>query len=147
MAEREESTFTLRYKTKVSINASAKAIWAKLTDAAGFPRWNTTVQSIEGNIAPGGKLVIRVPTAPGRKFTPKVVEFAPDQRMVWRDGFFPMFRGTRTFALKPSGTGTEFEMEEVFQGLMLPMIKGQLPDFRPVFDQYAADLKKVCEAG
>jgi hypothetical protein len=36
-------------------------------------------------------------------------------------------------------------MEETFKGLMLPMIKGSLPDFRPVFDQYVADLKRACE--
>jgi hypothetical protein len=30
---------------------------------------------------------------------------------------------------------------------MLPLIRGSLPDFAPVFDQYAADLKRVCEGG
>jgi hypothetical protein len=28
---------------------------------------------------------------------------------------------------------------------MLPMIKGSLPDFAPIFDRYAADLKRACE--
>jgi hypothetical protein len=28
---------------------------------------------------------------------------------------------------------------------MLPMIGGSLPDFRPAFDQYAADLKRAAE--
>jgi hypothetical protein len=40
---------------------------------------------------------------------------------------------------------TGFEMEEVFRGVMLPMIKRSLPDFGPVFDRFAADLKKACE--
>jgi hypothetical protein len=31
------------------------------------------------------------------------------------------------------------------RGLMLPMIKGSLPDFGPIFDRYAADLKRACE--
>jgi hypothetical protein len=66
--------------------------------------------------------------------------------MVWRDGFFPMFEGARTFTLTPEGSGTRFEMVEHFRGAMLPMIKGSLPDFAPVFDRYAADLKKACEA-
>jgi hypothetical protein len=66
--------------------------------------------------------------------------------MVWQDGFFPMFQGTRTFFLSEQGGGvTRFEMEEVFRGLLLPMIKRSLPDFGPVFDRFAADLKKVCE--
>ena len=36
-------------------------------------------------------------------------------------------------------------MTEVFSGVMLPMIKKGLPDFRPVFEAYAADLKKAAE--
>jgi hypothetical protein len=30
---------------------------------------------------------------------------------------------------------------------MLPMIKGSLPDFAPLFEAYAADLKRAAEAG
>ena len=108
-AERTETTFTLRYAVRTAIAASPQAIWERLTDADGFSRWNSTVDSIEGPIAPGQKLKIRVPVAPGRVFTPKVVEFVPAERMTWRDGFAPMFRGTRTYTLTPRGGATEFE--------------------------------------
>ena len=48
----------------------------------------------------------------------------------------------------PAGDGTtDFEMVEAFSGLLLPMIKGSLPDFAPVFDRYALDLKKEAEGG
>ena len=40
---------------------------------------------------------------------------------------------------------TDFSMAEVFAGLMLPMIKGSLPDFGPPFEQYASDLKSEAE--
>jgi hypothetical protein len=146
MTDKTESAFELRYAVKTTIRAKPAALWAKLTDAKGFPSWNSTVESIEGPITLGTKLAIKVPIAPGRTFSPKVVELEPNQRMVWRDGFYPMFQGTRTFTLTPSGDGTDFEMVEVFRGVMLPMIKGSLPDFGPVFDRYAADLKKACES-
>jgi hypothetical protein len=65
--------------------------------------------------------------------------------MVWSDGFAPMFRGVRTYTLTENADGTTgFSMREVFSGLMLPMIRGSLPDFGPPFEQFAADLK--CEA-
>lgn len=144
MSEKHEEKFSLRYAVKTVIAAPVEVIWSKLTDAPGFSKWNSTVDSIEGNIALGEKLKIRVPIAPGRAFTPKVVELVPNERMVWRDGFYPMFQGTRTFTLTRQGASTEFQMVEVFRGLMLPMIKGSLPDFGPVFDQYAADLAAVC---
>ena len=67
--------------------------------------------------------------------------------MVWSDGMAPMFKGVRTFTLDPRGDGTTtFTMEEVFSGVMLPMIRGSLPDFAPSFEAYAADLKREAEA-
>jgi hypothetical protein len=145
MSDKNESTFRLRYAVGIDIRATPEAIWARLTDAAGLPAWNSTVESIEGPIALGTRLKIRVPIAPGRTFSPKVVAFEPHRRMVWQDGFFPMFQGTRTYTLSPRAGTTTFAMEEVFRGAMLPLIKRSLPDFRPVFDRYAADLKKACE--
>jgi hypothetical protein len=56
-----------------------------------------------------------------------------------------MFQGTRTFALRADGGATTFEMTEEFRGVMLPMIKKSLPDFAPVFDRYASDLKRAAE--
>jgi len=146
-ATRESATFRLRYHVATDISARPDVVWARLTDAEAFPSWNRTVEAIEGPIALGQRLAIKVPVAPGRVFRPKVVTFEPDTRMVWQDGFAPMFQGTRTFTLTPDSDGaTRFEMEETFTGLMLPMIAGSLPDFTPIFDHYAADLKAVCEA-
>ena len=57
-----------------------------------------------------------------------------------------MFVGQRTYSLSPNEDGTtSFTMSEVFSGLMLPMIAGSLPDFVPIFERYAADLKKAAE--
>jgi hypothetical protein len=146
MADRTETTFSLRYSVRTHIRATPATVWARLTDAAGFSRWNSTVESIDGAIAAGNKLKIRVPAAPGRVFTPRVVTFEPPQRMVWQDGFAPLFVGTRSFGLSAAEGGTQFEMTEVFRGVMLPLIKGSLPDFAPIFDRYAVDLKRACEA-
>jgi hypothetical protein len=146
VSERTESTFRLSYSVDAVIAAPLADVWAKLTDAASQESWNSTVSQLTGPIAPGSKLAIQVPAAPGRTFTPKVVEFEPPHRMVWADGFAPMFRGVRTFTLTASGdTATHFHMDEVYSGAMLPMIKGSLPDFGSVFDTYAADLKRACE--
>lgn len=143
-----QSTFRMEYAVSIAIQAKPEAIWQRLTNAKDFPSWNSTVTSIEGEITKGSRLTIRVPIAPDRAFKPRVAELEPNTRMVWSDGFAPMFKGQRTFTLTPKLDGTTvFAMSEVFSGAMLPMIKGSLPDFRPVFDQYVADLKRACEAG
>ena len=147
LTRKTQSTFRMEYAIALPIRAAPEVIWKRLTNAAEFSTWNSTVSSIEGEIAKGQRLTIRVPIAPDRAFKPRVAEFETNSRMVWSDGMPPMFKGSRTFTLTPQPDGTtEFAMREVFTGLMLPMIKGSLPDFAPVFDRYAADLKLACEA-
>jgi hypothetical protein len=145
-ARKTSSTFRMECSVCCSIAAPPATIWSLLTDAKSFPSWNSTVTSIEGDIALGSKLALRVPSSE-RTFTPKVTALEPGERMVWSDGFAPMFRGERTFTLDAKSDGaTEFTMTEVFSGLMLPLIKGSLPDFVPIFEQYAKDLKRAAEA-
>lgn len=138
------AAFALVCGVEVNIRASAPAIWRLLTDAQGFPRWNSTVANIEGEISEDQRLRVRVPGSE-RSFTPKVSDVVPNQRMTWTGGFDPIFKGVRTFQLRPCPDGsTDFVMQERFSGLMLPLIKGSLPDFGPIFQRYANDLK--CEA-
>jgi hypothetical protein len=88
-----------------------------------------------------------VPEAPGTVFRIEVTKFEPPSEMVWTQGNPIMFRGVRTYRLttEPSGI-TKFEMIEVFSGLALPMAAGRLPDFKPIFERYAADLKAEAES-
>ena len=145
-AEKTSTAFRLRCSIRRDIVAPPERIWRLLTDAARFPSWNSTVTSIDGEIALGHKLELRVPLDPKRTFRPKVTKLVENREMAWSDGFAPMFRGVRTFALTPGAAGvTTFEMTETFSGLMLPMIKRSLPDFGPAFETYAADLARAAE--
>jgi hypothetical protein len=146
-ATKTATTFRMDCAVSITIEATPEKIWALLTNAADFPRWNSTVTSIGGTIAQGQRLELKVPAAPDRTFKPRVTALEPARRMVWSDGMAPMFKGIRTFTLVPQADGsTEFRMEEVFSGIMLPLIKGSLPDFAPSFEAYAADLKREAEA-
>jgi hypothetical protein len=145
-AVKSATAFRIETGVAIRIQATPERVWSLLTNAAQFPSWNSTVTSIEGEIALGRKLAIRVPLAPKRTFHPKVAVFEPARRMEWSEGTAPMFRGRRTFTLVPGSDGAvEFSMVEVLSGVMLPMIKGSLPDFGPAFEQYAADLKREAE--
>ena len=138
---------TFRMETSVAINikASADKIMALLTNASGFTKWNSTVISVYGQIKEGEKIKLVSKLDPKRTFNLKVSEITPTT-MVWQDGFAPMFSGVRTFTLTTKSDGTtDFSMVEVLKGIMLPMIKGSLPDFKPNFDQYALDLKTAAE--
>lgn len=145
-AIQSRTTFRISCAVTCNINANPGRIWSLLTNAEDFPRWNSTVTSLKGPIRHGEKLTLTVPAAPGRTFTPRVTKFDPTNAMEWSDGMAPMFKGVRTFSLSSKSDGsTDFSMVEVLSGLMLPMIKGSLPDFGPVFETYAVDLKNEAE--
>lgn len=147
MSEKQRTTFRLEHSVTTVIRATPARIFALLTDAAAFPGWNSTVKSIDGTIAEGQTIRVVATSAPDRVFKLKVSGVSEGRSMTWSDGFAPMFKGVRTFTLTDKGDGTtEFAMREVFSGLMLPMIAGSLPDFGPIFDQYASDLKKAAES-
>ena len=137
--------FSLACTVEVNIRADAASVWSLLTDAQGFSRWNSTVSGIEGHIREGERLRLHVPGT-DRTFTPKVSDVIPNKRMTWTGGFAPVFKGVRTFVLRPRDDGsTDFTMKEHFSGLILPLVKGSLPDFGPVFERYANDLKREAE--
>ena len=139
------TTFALTCEVEVNIRASAEIVWSLLTDAKGFPRWNSTVTRIDGEIREGERLRLHVPGTK-RTFTPNVSDVEPARRMVWSDGLALIFRGMRTFVLTPrSTTSTDFMMEERFSGAMFALTRSMLPDFRPIFETYADDLKREAE--
>lgn len=137
-----------RFRTTTSIRATPETIWALLTDAPGYPSWNPTVDRIDGQIALGQRVKVYAKLSPGRAFPVKVIELVPGQRMIWRGGMpFGLFKGERTFQLTPRPDGSvEFSMEEVFSGLLSPLIERSIPDMQPAFDEFASGLKKQAEA-
>lgn len=144
-AVRQKSAFRMQVAVSIAINAAPERVWALLTNAGDFPRWNSTIQQIEGRIDKGEKIKVRATIAPKRTFALTVSVFVPNERMVWQQGAAPMFKGVRTYTLTRQAGAIVFTMVEVFSGLMLPMIAGSLPDFSQPFEQYAADLKRESE--
>lgn len=136
------------FAVQTSIRATPERIWALLTDAAGYTRWNKTVVKVDGKIARGERVTVHPTTNAGRAFPVKVTELEPSQRMVWTGGMpLGLFKGERTFTLKASSNGNvEFSMCEVYSGLMAPLISRSIPDLQPAFDEFASDLKRAAEA-
>jgi hypothetical protein len=136
-----------QFATRTTIRATADAVWRILTDAPGYPSWNSTVTKVDGRIALGEKVTVHAKVAPGRAFPVKVVAFDQPQRMVWSGGMpFGLFKGERTFELRPTATGSvEFSMREVYSGAFAPLITRSIPDLQPAFDEFAACLKARAE--
>ena len=135
------------YTLKKTIAAGADTIWEILSDAAAYPLWNSTVVSLDGQIAVGNQIKLVSTANPKRAFKLNVTEMEPPRRMVWADGMpLGLFKGERTYTLTPDGIGnTEFEMTEVFSGLLEPLISRGIPDMTDSFAEFAESLKRAAE--
>ena len=135
------------FRTSILIQAPAGRIFDLLTDLPRWPRWNTTVDRVEGSCSPGGRVTVHAKASPGRAFPLRVAELVPPHRMVWTGGMpLGLFTGTRTYSLTDQADGrVQFEMTETFTGPLAPLITRSIPDLQPSFDELASCLKTAAE--
>ena len=139
-ATTSKTTFSRETSVSVNIEADAAILWTLLTNAADFPRWNSTVISISGKIQNGETIELKSTLDEKRTFKLKIKEFVPNQRLVWGD---PM--GSRVYSLEKAEKGTQFTMSEKIGGPLFPLFAGMIPSFDESFEKFAADLKKEAE--
>lgn len=133
--------FSRETAISIDIQADKSILWALLTNAADYPRWNSTVISIDGSITKGGKIQLKSVLDPKRVFKLSVKEFESDSRLVWGDAM-----GKRVYTLKSIGNGlTNFSMHEKIGGPIFPLFAKMIPSFDKSFEQFAGDLKKEAE--
>ncbi len=133
--------FSRETSISTDISADVSIVWALLTHAADYPRWNSTIISIKGDITAGGKIKLKSTLDAKREFALQIKEFLPDNRLVWGDAM-----GKRIFTLKTTKPGlTHFTMSEKIGGPLFPLFSKMIPSFDQSFDQFANDLKKEAE--
>lgn len=136
-----KKTFNRTTVVSIDIQADPAIIWALLTNASDFSRWNSTVVSIEGEIQKGKKIKLKSTLDEKRTFKLKVKEMEPEKLLAWGDG-----KGKRTYTLEKLENGkVRFKMHEKIGGLFFPMYKKFIPEFDESFEQFANDLKKEAE--
>ena len=123
------------------IDSDPAAVWRLLTTAADYPRWNSTVVSLDGQITLGSKIKLVSTLVPSRTFRLKVKEFEPNARLTFGDAM-----STRTYSLSGDAGGTRVEVVERIGGPFFPFLAPMIPPFDENFEQFTADLKKAAEA-
>ena len=135
-------TFSRETSVSTTIAADPAIVWALLTHAADFPRWNSTVTSIKGEIRQDETIELKSTLDEKRTFKLKIKEFVPEKRLVWGDS-----QGSRAYMLdKASGGGVLFRMSEKIGGPLFPLFASYIPPFDESFERFAADLKKEAES-
>lgn len=137
-----KKVFSRQTSVQTAIQADRATIWSLLTDAPNYPKWNSTIVSIEGNIALGETIKLVSKLAPTRTFKLKIKQFEPNVRMTWGD---PM--GSRNYELVDhENDEVLFSMTEKIGGPIFPLFAKLIPSFDDSFETFAADLKKEAES-
>ena len=137
-----KETFSRETAVSITINADPALIWNLLTNASDYPRWNSTIISLDGEIEQGERIALKSTLDPKRTFKLKVKTFVPQRQLVWGDS-----KGNRTYTLTPnSANNVTFNMTEKIGGLLFPLYSKYIPPFDASFEQFASDLKREAEA-
>ena len=140
-ANTTKKTFSRETTVSLQINADPAIVWSLLTNASDFPRWNSTIVSLEGEITEGEKIRLKSTLDEKRTFKLKVKEMMPEQKMVWGGS-----QGNRIYTITPTAEGVLFTMTEKIGSPFFPMYAKYIPPFDENFEQFASDLKKEAEA-
>ncbi len=136
-----KETFSRETSVRIDIQAAPAIVWALLTNASDFARWNSTIVSLEGEIRLGGTIKLKSTLDEKRTFTLKVKVFEPEKQMVWGDG-----KGNRVYTLTSGDSGAvTLSMTEKIGGLMFPLYSKYIPFFDESFEHFVTDLKKEAE--
>jgi uncharacterized protein YndB with AHSA1/START domain len=136
-----KKTFSRETSVSTTIFADPAIVWALLTHASDFPRWNSTITSMKGEIKEGETIELKSTLDEKRTFKLKIKELVPEKRLVWGDAL-----GSRVYTLtKGTGDSVHFSMSEKIGGPLFPLFAGSIPSFDESFEKFAADLKKEAE--
>lgn len=146
IASTVQNKFSRETTVSIEIHSDAEIIWAILMNASEYPRWNSTIISLQGTISKGSKIILKSTLDPSREFKLKVTSLASNKKMIWQSGQAPFFKGVRSFILAMNqDNSVTFQMTERLNGLMFPLASKHIPDFEESFENFARDLKQESE--
>ena len=116
---------SLHLHTEIIINATPEEIWNELTDFHSYPDWNPFITTITGTPEKENLLKANIG---GMKFTPKVLESIPNQKLVWKGKLMlnGIFDGEHSFEIIPQQHSCKFVQSETFTGILIPFFKKKL---------------------
>jgi hypothetical protein len=139
-------------ETSIEIQASATKVWQVLTDFESYPDWNPFVRQIQGTLAVGETLNVKVKSSEKGEMTfkPKVLNTEQDHEFRWKGHLLipGIFDGEHAFTIEAVDEGhVRFLHSEKFTGILSPLIFGMLgKNFHKGFEQFNEALKVTSEA-
>ncbi|HEX3918607.1 MAG TPA: SRPBCC domain-containing protein [Caulobacteraceae bacterium] len=112
----------IKIEHRIGVRAPASAIWPMIMDVPGWAHWNPLYPKAEGVIAFESRLTLEVaiPGEPPRTIQPVVVDWTPEEQIIWKvrmmGGFLRTTRYIEIETLTDGGMGVIFSNGEIFEG-------------------------------
>ena len=71
---------TKQIKTSITIEASKESVWKILTDFENYPKWNSFIKSVSGDVRVGNRIKIKLQ---GMTFKPTVLVHNKASELKW----------------------------------------------------------------
>ena len=134
----------------VDIDRTPQQVWPTLVDFASYRRWNPFIIDADGTASVGARLTLRMQPVGARAITlkPIVEQVVNERRLQWvgRLAVPGLLTARHTFTLQPRDGGCRLVHEEIFTGLLAPIIGRSLDQHTlPAFTAMNAALKTEVE--
>jgi hypothetical protein len=123
----KSSPFTRILESWIDINVPVSDVWDALIDVEAWEKWNSFIPKVQGELAVGNTMKIKV-VSPGLKemvFKPVVYEIEEYQKISWGGGFLGfVYKGIHEFIFEEiDANTTRFRQIEKFQGPIILLMK------------------------
>lgn len=138
-------------RTEITINAPADRVWSILTDFSRFEAWNPLIRRIDGEVAAGKRLKIRIelPSGMAMSLKPVITRLTPLRELRWigRLLVVGLFDGEHIFEIESLEDKTvKFVHRECFRGILVPLVWNYMEkSIRQGYHEMNAALKKRSE--
>ena len=135
------------FEATTTVAAPADRVWDTLLRTDLWTSWDPALDSVEGTLAPDGRVVVRVRDQ-SRPFALRVRAWEPARHVVLTGGMpLGLFTGTRRYELEADAAErTRVTVRETYSGPLAGVIGRSIPDLQPSFDAFVSGLRAEAES-
>lgn len=147
-----QSQNLMEIESEIEISAPADKVWSVITNIEKWSDFNSAINASRGAASLGSAHSVTMrgenPGEDGPTYAPKIISFEDEKSYRWRAvmGAGIIFTNDKVFELQATDNGTLLKHKEVFNGMMLPLMKGFMQEgVPPILDEMNQAFKSEAE--
>ncbi|MEP2978925.1 MAG: SRPBCC domain-containing protein [Lentilitoribacter sp.] len=133
-----QSQNLMEIESEIEIAAPVDKVWQVVTEIEKWSDFNSAINASTGIVSLGSAHSVTMrgenPGEVGPQYAPKIISFDEGKSYRWRAvmGAGIIFTNDKVFELQATDDGTLLKQTEVFNGMMLPLMKGFMQEGVPL---------------